>query len=187
MRLLPLIAGAALVIATAAPAGANAGPAAVTFDFKTNTGFVDATNLLQGFDWNAGRLAREAATISFHHTMIIEEIWSLTCTAGAKPFTATRVQQDMKIFLTDTPVYSPDRAKVTGFRITGSNMGISATTAGFETGYPCPKPGHGKTIRSLRRIAETTTRTLLSEAGDKSTALFQTRTGPPARPESPVY
>lgn len=176
MRLLPLIVGAALAgsVAGAAPA-----TAAVTFDFTTNLGSVDGADLLQGFDWNVARLTREAATLSFHHTAIIEETWWLTCRKGAKPSKAIRVQQDMKIFLTSAPVYSTGRKKVTAFRITGSNAGISATTAGFEVGSPCPKPGQGATIQTLRKAAETTTRTLFAEANGKTTALYLTRTGPP--------
>ncbi|HWS36273.1 MAG TPA: hypothetical protein VN408_26495 [Actinoplanes sp.] len=176
MRLLPLIAGAALAgsLAGTAPAAA-----AVTFDFTTNLGSVDAADLLQGFDWNATRLAREAPAMAFHHSMLIEETWWLTCKPGARPFKAIRVQQDMKVFLTSTPAYSPGRKKVTGFRITGSNAAISATTAGFAVGYPCPESGQGPAIKTLRKVADTTTRTLSAEAGDRTAPLFQTRTGPP--------
>lgn len=71
-------------------------------------------------------------------------------------------------------------APLTGFRINGANAAISATTAEFEVGGPCPEEGHEGPIRNLRQLGTTTIRTLLAVADDESANLVQLRTDKPA-------
>lgn len=167
MLLLPIIVTAALTA-----------PAPVTFDFATATGFVDATDIREAFDWTGARLTRKAPRIEFQSTKIVEESWSVVCTAGTAPFPAVRSQQSMKEFLIAAPTYDPNR-KLTGFRLTGSRAAISSTTAPFDPGTPCPDPTRGTTIHSSRQVATTTTRSLLAVTGPQTATLLETRTGPP--------
>ncbi|MDR6322427.1 hypothetical protein [Actinoplanes couchii] len=180
------VARTALVLAGAVLAGglSGTGPAAatVTYDFDTGIGFVGSADLIKGFGWKAGRLTRKVAEIEFQEGMYIEEIWSVTCRAGAAPFTANRAQQAMKEFLTATAEHGPKRV-LTGFRLSGAKAAISSTTAPFEVGGPCPDPAQGDTVRTLRQTATTTTRNLIAVTDDESATLIETRTGTP-RPGS---
>ncbi|WP_430792090.1 hypothetical protein [Actinoplanes sp. G11-F43] len=176
MRMLPVLVSAAIA---GSLAGITPASATVVFDFATGTGFVDAEDLRQGFDWDEARLAHKASRIEFENSKLVEETWSVTCDAGAKPFPAIRTQQGAKDFLLSTPTYAADRTTLTGFRITGTRAAISSTTAPFDPGTPCPEPSRGTTVHTARLVSTTTTRTLLAVAGDNETALLQTRSGPP--------
>ncbi|GIE35970.1 hypothetical protein Ait01nite_090150 [Actinoplanes italicus] len=174
MRLLPVLISAAVAGSIASATPAHAG---VTFDFHTNTGFADAEDVRQGLGWDAAKLRTEAPKLTFKHNTRVTETWSVTCDDG-RPFEAERIEQSMTEFLVAAVTYRPGGTEVAGFRITGSDMGMSSTMAPFLPDVTCPESDHGKTIRSSRQLATTTTRYLLAEAGTTSASLAELRTGP---------
>ncbi|MEU4622975.1 hypothetical protein AB0G04_23760 [Actinoplanes sp. NPDC023801] len=174
MRLLPVLISSAVAgsLVSAAPARA-----AVTFDFHTNTGYVDAEDLLLGLKWDGAKLSKKSAKIEFEHNTHIVETWSVTCDDD-RPFDATRSAQAMTEFLTAAATYRAGGTEIAGFRITGSDSAISATTMNFLPGAPCPHDGHGKTVRESRLLAVTTTERLIAELGRTYASLAELRTGP---------
>jgi hypothetical protein len=174
MRLLPVLISAAVA---GSLTGAVPARAAATFDFLTNTGYVDAEDVLRGFDWDEGKLRRKAGKIAFEHHTVVVESWSVTCD-DSRPFDAARTAQAMTEFLTSTVTYRADGTGIAGFRITGPDAAISSTSPQFEPGWPCPGDDHGETVRESRLLAITTTRTLTAEHGRASTSLVELRTGP---------
>ncbi|MDI6102471.1 hypothetical protein QLQ12_28010 [Actinoplanes sp. NEAU-A12] len=176
MRLLPVLISAAVAGSLSSAAPARAG---VTFDFHTNTGYVDAEDVLRGLKWDGAKLSREAAKIKFEHNTHVVETWSVTCDDG-RPFDAARALQGMTEFLAASVTYRAGGTEVAGFRLTGSNMGMSSTTVEPVPGVPCPDTAHGKTIRSSRRLATTTTEHLIAEFATTYASLAELRTGPEA-------
>ncbi|MFC4064423.1 hypothetical protein [Actinoplanes subglobosus] len=174
MRLLPVLISAAVA---GSLTGAVPARAAASFDFLTNTGYVDAEDVLHGFGWDEGKLLREAGKVTFEHHTHVAESWSVTCD-DSRPFDAVRTAQGMTEFLTATATYRAGGTAIAGFRITGSNAAISSTTPDFSPGNPCPRSEHGETVRTSRLQAITTTRKLTAEHGTTYVSLVELRTGP---------
>ncbi|MBO3737047.1 hypothetical protein [Actinoplanes flavus] len=173
MRWFPVIVMAALAL----PGPAHA---KVTFDFATNTGFVDAEDVRQAFDWDAATLRARAKGLEFEHVKLVQDVYAVVCArAGARPVRAVHTAQDAKEFLTVTVVRAAGTRKITGFRIVKAYAGISGTTVPPTPGTPCPEPKPDDQVRTSRLVSTTVTTTLVAKSGPDRVELYQIRTGPP--------
>ncbi|GGN75542.1 hypothetical protein GCM10010112_46900 [Actinoplanes lobatus] len=163
------------VLALPGPAHAK-----VTFDFGTNTGFVDAEDVRQAFDWDAATLRSKAKGLEFEHLRLVQDTYVVVCGgAGARPLRAVHTAQDAKEFLTVKVARKPGTRDVTGFRIVKAYAGISGTTVPPAPGTPCPEPKPDEKVRTSRLVSTTVTTTLVAKSGPDRVELYQVRTGPP--------
>ncbi|GGN05264.1 hypothetical protein FHR83_001376 [Actinoplanes campanulatus] len=173
MRWFPVIVLA--VLAFPGPAHAK-----VTFDFGTNTGFVDAEDVRRAFDWDAATLRAKAKRLEFEHLKLVQDSYAVVCgEAGARPVRAVHTAQDAKEFLTVKVVRRTGTREVTGFRIVRAYAGISGTTVPPEPGTPCPEPTPDEKVRTSRLVSTTVTTTLVVKSGPDRVEIYQIRTGPP--------
>ncbi|GIF21726.1 hypothetical protein BJ973_004829 [Actinoplanes tereljensis] len=141
------VAGAVLAAPVTAPVTAP-----MTYDPHTMTGYVGQGDVRRAFGWAAATLATRAPGLAFNQEFWTDDSYTVSCGRGTFPVTHHR--DFGRYWLTVKAVSG--YGKVTGWRITGANAGISGTSVAPAAGQPCPSPGRGKTVV---RAAKTGTRT----------------------------
>ncbi|MEU4236067.1 hypothetical protein [Actinoplanes sp. NPDC026619] len=145
--------------------------APVSYNPQAMTGFVGESEVRAAYGWSAATLAKRADALEFSHEFWTDDTYSVSC--GGDVFPVVHHHDFGRFGLVFQKAHAAGGyGKLTGFRITGANWGISGTSVPPMVGQPCPSEGRGPTVKKARKVSTTKGCTLTVTSADVRRDLF---------------